>query len=226
MVDIKLIQSYGRKRAQGLSVSQKNDLITLYNLYGIYIPDIEFHPNSLFKKNFPSINMEIGFGRGEHLIESAIANPNEGFIGCEPFENGVVNTLREIHNNKLENIKIFNGDARLLLEKLQDNTINKFYILFPDPWPKKRHYKRRILSNEFIKTLQKKGILPSTELYFATDCVDYIQYVLKNLKTLNILCNNDITEFSNKPNWFTRTRYEQKALSQGKTCYYLNVNLS
>lgn len=220
---MKYLPSFGRKRARGLSDTQKNNLIYLYETYGIGIPKEEIHPQTLFNTSFEKIYVEIGFGHGEHLIQNAILNPKIGFIGCEPFENGVAATLKEIRDHNLQNVRIFKGDARLVLEKFQTNSVGRVYVLFPDPWHKKRHHKRRILSAEFIENLRKNQV---KELVVATDCKEYMESVLENLEQLKIPATNDIETLSQKPDWFLSTRYEQKALSKGEKCYYLKVKLT
>lgn len=220
--EMKYLPSFGRKRARGLSETQKNNLVHLYETYGIKIPEKEIDPRTLFNIPFEKIFVEVGFGHGEHLIQNAMQNPKVGFIGCEPFENGVAATLKEIQGNNLQNVRIHKGDARLVLEKLQKNTIDRVYVLFPDPWHKKRHHKRRILSAEFIDNLRKNQV---KELVVATDCREYMESVLENLAQLKIPAPNDIETLSQKPNWFLSTRYEQKALSKGEKCYYLKTGL-
>jgi len=223
MQEMKFLPSFGRKRARGLSETQKNNLVHLYETYGIEIPEEEIHPKTLFDIPFEKIFIEIGFGHGEHLIQNAMQNPKIGFIGCEPFENGVAATLKEIRDNNLQNVRIYKGDARLVLEKLQKNTIDRIYVLFPDPWHKKRHHKRRILSAEFIDNLRKNQV---KELVVATDYREYMESVLENLAQLKIPAPGDIESLSQKPNWFLSTRYEQKALAKGEKCYYLKVDLT
>ena len=219
---MKYLPSFGRKRARGLSDTQKNNLADLYEIYGIEIPEKEIHPQTLFDIPFEKIFIEVGFGHGEHLIRNAMLNPKIGFIGCEPFENGVAATLKEIQDNNLQNVRIYKGDARLILEKLQKNTVDRVYVLFPDPWHKKRHHKRRILSAEFIDNLRKNQV---KELVVATDCREYMESVLENLAQLKISAPNDIETLSQKPDWFLSTRYEQKALAKGEKCYYLKSKL-
>ena len=166
--------------------------------------------------------MEIGFGNGEHLIKNAMQNPQIAFIGCEPFENGVAVTLKEIEEKKLRNIRIYNGDARILLEKLKQNTINRFYVLFPDPWIKKKHHKRRILSEEFIKNIQMNH---PGELAIATDCKEYMEDVLNHLNNLGIHYCDDLELLSQQPDWFLGSKYQQKALNKGENCYYLKIDI-
>ena len=221
--EMKYLPSFGRKRARGLSETQKNNLIHLYETYGIKIPEKKIHPRTLFDIPFEEIFVEVGFGHGEHLIQNAMQNPKIGFIGCEPFENGVAATLKEVQDNNLQNVRIYKGDARLVLEKLQQNTIDRVYVLFPDPWHKKRHHKRRILSAEFIDNLRKNQV---KELVVATDCKEYMESVLENLEQLKIPAPGNIETLSQKPNWFLNTRYEQKALAKGSKCYYLKIELA
>ena len=221
--EMKFLPSFGRKRARGLSETQKNNLVHLYETYGIEIPEEEIDPKTLFDAPFEKIYAEVGFGHGEHLILNAVQNPKIGFIGCEPFENGVAATLKEIRDNNLQNVRIYKGDARLILEKLRKNTIDRAYVLFPDPWHKKRHHKRRILSAEFIDNLRRNQV---KELVIATDCKEYMESVLENLHQLKIPAPDDIETLSQKPNWFLSTRYEQKALEKGSKCYYLKVELA
>lgn len=221
--EMKYLPSFGRKRARGLSETQKNNLVHLYETYGIEIPEKKINPRTLFNIPFEKIFVEVGFGHGEHLIQNAMQNPKIGFIGCEPFENGVAATLKEIQDNNLQNVRIYKGDARLVLEKLQKNTIDRVYVLFPDPWHKKRHHKRRILSAEFIDNLRKNQV---KELVVATDCREYMESVLENMAQLKIPALDNIETLSQKPDWFLSTRYEQKALAKGEKCYYLKVELT
>ena len=221
--EMKYLPSFGRKRARGLSETQKNNLVHLYETYGIEIPEEEIDPRMLFDIPFEKIFVEVGFGHGEHLIQNASLNPKIGFIGCEPFENGVAATLKEIRDRNLKNIRIYKGDARLVLEKLLPNATDRVYVLFPDPWHKKRHHKRRILSAEFIDNLRKNQV---KELVVATDCREYMESVLENLHQLKIPTPNDIETLSQKPDWFLSTRYEQKALAKGEKCYYLKIELT
>ncbi|MBE6447229.1 MAG: tRNA (guanosine(46)-N7)-methyltransferase TrmB [Alphaproteobacteria bacterium] len=226
MKAVGLIQSFGRKRARGLSTTQKNNLDSLAEKFGISLADTNLDPHSIFDNRFSSIFVEIGFGGGEHLIQNSILHQNIGFIGCEPFENGVANTYKNISNNNLLNVRIFKGDARLLLNQFKNDTIKRFYVLFPDPWPKKKHHKRRLLSVDFLKLLQKKATSDG-ELVIATDSEDYMLNILENLKIAKI-CDDitDLSQLSNKPKWFLETRYEQKALQQGKQCYYIKLQLN
>ncbi|MDR0678588.1 MAG: tRNA (guanosine(46)-N7)-methyltransferase TrmB [Holosporaceae bacterium] len=223
MREKRIIPSYGRKISHGLSETQKNNISDLYRLYGINLSTDMIDPIELFNGKFKKIILEIGFGNGEHLINHAILRPDLGFIGADPFENGLANILGEMRNYDLKNIKIFNGDARFLLEKLKKHSLHRVYILFPDPWRKRKHHKRRLLSTEFISDLIKKMVFGGNATV-ATDHWDYMLNVLKNLKKIpNLGYCDDINLLSQKPSCLLKTKYEQKALSEKKKCYYLRI---
>ena len=216
------IQTFGRRRSRRLSGVQTNSLENLYKIYGLDEINENFDLKNCFNTKFDKIIIEIGFGRGEHLINNAIAKPDIGFIGCEPFENGVAVALQSIEKNKLQNVKIFKGDARLLLDSLQNNSIFRVYVLFPDPWTKKKHYKRRLLSVKFLESLREKT---EESIIMATDCENYMLNILDNLKNVSgapIFCD-DMNKLCIKPSCMLNTRYEQKALTKGIKCYYLRV---
>ena len=122
--------------------------------------------------------LEIGFGAGEHLAAQAAAHPDIGFIGAEPFENGVAALLARVQAESLANVRVFADDARLLMARLPDASIGRLFVLFPDPWPKARHHKRRMVGPttlpEFARILKDGG-----ELRFASDDADYAAWVLE-----------------------------------------------
>ncbi len=130
--------------------------------------------------------LEIGFGAGEHLAHQAALYPEVGIIGCEPFINGIATLLALVPPPQggapPNNIRIFNGDARLLIEKLPDASLEKVFILYPDPWPKARHHKRRLISKEFLNNLACV-MKPGAELRLATDHGDYCTWMLERLLT-------------------------------------------
>lgn len=209
-----MLRSYGRRRARSLSQAQQKVLNE--SEYQISIPPEITEPLEFFKSlNTQKIILEIGFGTGEHLIKNALKNPSIAFIGCEPFENGAAAALRAIELHNIKNIRIFKGDARELLEKLSHKSFFRIYVLFPDPWPKKRHHSRRLLSSSFIKFLFTK-LEDFGSLNIASDSDDYIKEILKNMDV-----NEDIQKFAPHPNCFLGTKYERKAIEKHKTCYYL-----
>lgn len=163
--------------------------------------------------------LEIGFGGGEHLAHQAALNPNVSIIGCEPYINGIGDLLKAISAQKLSNIRVHGDDARPLIESLPDACLEKVFILYPDPWPKVRHHKRRLVSTELLDDLARV-MKPGAELRLATDHADYCTWMLERL-----LIHPDFTWTAKdcddwlKPwaDWIP-TRYEQKGLA-GKPTY-------
>lgn len=230
------IPSYGRRRSHGLSEAQRSDIIQLSECYCFSLPDSQVSPLDLFSSfsqsasylsnSFKKVYVEIGFGSGEHLVQNAAQNCEIAFIGCEPFENGIVKALRDIHTNALKNVRIFKGDARLLLEKFPSESIDRFYILFPDPWPKRRYNKRRLISETFVQNLLYPKLRKQGKVIVATDCEDYMQNIVDILGNSKYsshfkMATEDLKELQKRPEWFTPTRYEQKAISRGLHPFYL-----
>ena len=225
------IQTYGRKKARGLSQTQNDALKVVLEKYRVVVPDTQINLAGLFtRQNYKKLVVEKGFGHGEHLIEIAENNKDCAFIGCEPFENGVARATIKLKETGLENVKIYMGDSRALLDKAAPSSIDEFDIMFPDPWPKKRHIKRRLVSLEFLEVmfslLTNYGIIK-----LASDCEHYINFVLENIELFNkkhgpllLISSNSLEKLSNKPENWGSTRYEQKALSKGKKCYYLIIS--
>lgn len=124
--------------------------------------------------------LEIGFGGGEHLAAQARLNPAVSFIGAEPFLNGVASAVRHIAEQGLDNVRLHPGDARPLIEALPEKSVDRVFILFPDPWPKARHHKRRLISEGFLDELARV-MRPGGRLRFATDWRDYAAWTLERI---------------------------------------------
>lgn len=124
--------------------------------------------------------LEIGFGGGEHLVAQATAHPNTRFIGVEPFINGVASCLRNVEEVNAQNIRLHQGDARDVVARLPDASLDRVYILFPDPWPKARHHKRRLIQAGFLNELARV-MKPGAELRFATDWANYASWTLEQV---------------------------------------------
>jgi tRNA (guanine-N7-)-methyltransferase len=176
---------------------------------------------TLFPRAVDEVRLEIGFGGGEHLIAQAQAHPNVGFIGTDAFLNGVAKALVAIDAHKLDNIRLFFGDASELLDWLPDAALARIDLLYPDPWPKRRHWKRRFVQDEslkrFARILKGRG-----EFRFATDIAGYADYVLMRiLRSPDFLWTAECADDWRKP-WegFVRTRYEAKAIREGRTPAY------
>lgn len=179
-------------------------------------------PAALFPQPPPPVWLEIGFGGGEHLAAQAEAGPDIGFIGCEVYENGVARLLGEIAGRGLGNVRILADDARLLLDCLKPASIGRIFILFPDPWPKQRHRKRRLVAPATLDRLAAI-MRPGAELRLATDDPDYLVSMLELLTD-----HPDFVWLARRPaDWRERppdwppTRYEEKARAAGRPSVFL-----
>jgi tRNA (guanine-N7-)-methyltransferase len=180
------------------------------------------NPMALFATRPRALWLEIGFGGGEHLAALAAARPEIGFLGVEPFFNGVAKLLRAIEDGGLTNVRILMDDARLLLKSLPDAGIERAFVLFPDPWPKLRHHKRRIVNPETVADLARV-IRPGGELRLATDDPDYARWMLEAALAeprLAWLCER-AADWRQRPGDWPPTRYEAKALAAGGRPAYL-----
>lgn len=168
------------------------------------------------------LRVEIGFGGGEHLIEAAAAEPDVDFIGCEPFINGMARLLSRIEARSLRNIRLHRGDAAEVLDRLPDACLSRVYLFYPDPWPKRRHRKRRFVSTENLDRLARV-LKPGAELRFATDIDDYAGWTLARLRARpDFLWRAGVAQDWLSP-WdgWTRTKYEAKAIAAGRRPAYL-----
>ena len=209
---------YGR-RGRPLSAYQKELVATLLPSMEIKAASLDFDidPKLFFSEPFDEIWFEVGFGSGEHLVWQATQNPRVGFIGCEPYLNGVARLLSKVDKKKLSNIRIFRDDAQLLMQLMKSASIARAFFLFPDPWPKARHKKRRILNTSVINQLSAL-LTNNAELRIATDDSNYKESILQQVL------------FSGKFDWLAlqakdwqgrsldwpETRYEVKANNAGR----------
>lgn len=210
---------FGRRKGKKLRAGQDDLVRTL-------LPDIrvdpETDPRTLFDPTPESLWLEIGFGGGEHLAAQARANPQTGFIGCEPFVNGIAKLLAVVEQEGLKNIRLWDQDATLLLPRLPDGCLDRAYLLYPDPWPKRRQRKRRFLSDEALAMLARL-MRPGAELRFATDIDDYAGWALARVLRSDRFCwTAERPDDWRKP-WdgWPSTRYEAKALREGRAPSYL-----
>ncbi|GFE63084.1 tRNA (guanine(46)-N(7))-methyltransferase TrmB [Litoreibacter roseus] len=165
--------------------------------------------------------LEIGFGSGEHLVHQAAANPEVRFIGCEPFINGVATLLGKIRRAGVSNISVHPGDARDLFDVLPSGSISKAYLLYPDPWPKARHHRRRFVTPEHLEPLVH-AMKPGSEFRVATDIPDYVRQTLQEVPRAGFEWQAESPKDWRDPwgDWLS-TRYEQKALREGRRPHYL-----
>lgn len=181
-------------------------------------------PYSLFGHPPQAIWLEVGFGGGEHLAELAEQHPQIGFIGCEVFENGIVKLLAEIERHDLGNVRIFPDDARLLIAALPKASIARAFILFPDPWPKRRQQKRRIVSPAILDRLAEI-MADHAELRLATDDPEYLSWMLECVTAhpaFEWLARRPVHWRQRPPDW-PATRYEIKALAAGRRPAFLRI---
>lgn len=179
-------------------------------------------PRTVFSDPVRDVWLEIGFGAGEHLAAQAQAHPDIGMIGCEPFVNGVASLLSMIHRDRLTNVRIHDDDARILLDSLADACLGRVFALFSDPWPKKRHHKRRFMAPANLDALARvmKG---GAELRFASDHMEYVRWTLGHATRHPSFLWRARTpgDWRRRPDDGYPTRYESKSLSQGSACVYL-----
>ena len=165
--------------------------------------------------------LEIGFGGGEHMVHQAVRNPGVGLIGCEPFVNGVATLLGKIRKAGADNIRIHPGDVRDLFDVLPDACVRKGFLLYPDPWPKAKHHKRRAVTPQYLAPLARV-MAPGAELRVATDIPDYVRQTLEQVPRHGFDWTAEQPDDWRRPwdDWVT-TRYEAKALREGRVPHYL-----
>ncbi|MCT4370759.1 tRNA (guanosine(46)-N7)-methyltransferase TrmB [Yangia mangrovi] len=165
--------------------------------------------------------LEIGFGGGEHLVHQAATHPHVGIIGCEPYINGVAMLLGKIREAGVENLKVYPGDARNMFDVLPDESLDKAFLNYPDPWPKTRHHRRRFVTQEHLEPLAR-ALKPGAEFRVATDIPDYVRQTLQEVPKAGFEWLAEGPGDWREPwdDWIS-TRYEQKALREGRTPHYL-----
>lgn len=170
--------------------------------------------------------LEIGFGGGEHMVHQAQTHPDVGIIGCEPFINGVAMLLGKIRRAGVTNLRVHPGDVRNLFDVLPPASIDKAFLLYPDPWPKKRHHRRRFVTQEHLAPLARV-LKPGAEFRVATDIPDYVRQTLLEVPQAGFEWMAEGPEDWRAPwdDWMS-TRYEQKALREGRQPHYLTFRKS
>ncbi|WP_321831250.1 tRNA (guanine(46)-N(7))-methyltransferase TrmB [Thalassovita sp.] len=165
--------------------------------------------------------LEVGFGGGEHMVHQAASNRDVGIIGCEPYINGVAMLLGKIRDAAVDNVKVHPGDARDMMDVLPAQSISKAFLLYPDPWPKKRHHRRRFVTQEHLQPLAEV-LKPGAIFRVATDIPDYVRQTLQEVPKAGFewLAEGPTDWRQPWDDWIS-TRYEQKALREGRTPHYL-----
>ena len=210
---------YGRRQGHALRAGQAALVEEL--LPRLTVPDEgELTAARLFGDDRP-MQVEIGFGAGEHLAAQAAAAPGTGFIGCEPFLNGVVGALGHVRDGALGNVRLHMGDALEVVERLPDASLERVYLLHPDPWPKARHAKRRMMNHGPLDLIARK-LKPGAEFRLGTDDPTYCRWsmmVMDQRRDFTWLANGP-QDFLTRPADWPETRYERKARRQGHEVWY------
>ena len=217
---------YGRLKGKALKRSQKTYLNEDLAALSPGAVGWEENPDrtridlgALFDGN--PVWLEIGFGGGEHLVHQAAANPQVGIIGAEPYINGVAMLLGKIRRAGVNNLAVHPGDARDLMDVLPDASIDRCFLLYPDPWPKTRHHRRRFVTPEHLDPLARV-VRPGGIFRVATDIPDYVRQTLEEVPRHGFewLAERPADWRTSWPDWLS-TRYEQKALREGRVPHYL-----
>ena len=214
---------YGRRRGRPLRHGRQQLRDSLLPQLTIALPEHgSLYPDTLFAAPPAAVWLEIGFGGGEHLAAQAERHPEIGFIGCEVFENGVARLVGEVGKRGLRNIRIFADDARLLLDCLPPASLARVFILFPDPWPKHRHHKRRLVAPAALDRLAAI-MQPGAELRLASDDRDYLAWMLQYLTAHPdyLWLARRPADWRERPSDWPATRYEEKARAAGRTPAFL-----
>jgi tRNA (guanine-N7-)-methyltransferase len=214
---------FGRHKGHRLRAHQAELFETLLPALALDLNRLAPQPlAALFPVPVGCVRLEIGFGGGEHLIAAAEASPRTGFIGCEPFVNGMAKALAAIAERNLRNVRLHHGDAVPVIAWLPPQSMAGIDLLYPDPWPKRRHWKRRFVQDERLRELARI-LRPGAVLRFATDSSDYAAWTLvRLLRSPDFRWTAECADDWRRP-WpgFVRTRYEAKAVREGRVPCYL-----
>jgi len=218
----KYLPSYGRTKSRSLTAKHKELLNELF-------PKIQISEDKEFLKSFfkkhkgKEIHFEIGFGVGENIVNLALHNPDIIYIGCEVYVNSFAVCLQKIAAAKLENVFLYNKDTRILFENLPNESLDKVYILFPDPWPKNKQMKRRIVNQQLLDILSKK-LKAKGFIRFATDIDSYFEQVIELIaeqKKFKLATKEP--DFYRIPSDHVLTKYQQKAINEGRKSRFIEI---
>jgi tRNA (guanine-N7-)-methyltransferase len=218
---------YGRIRGKTLRASQKDYLaedlgpLTLRGVTRDENPTRGLVALEPWRDGRP-LWLEVGFGGGEHLVHMAAANPDVALIGAEPFVNGIAMLLGKVREARVTNLRLHPGDVRDLFEVLVPAGLTKVFLNYPDPWPKARHHRRRFVTPEYLTALARITA-PGAEFRVATDIPDYVRQTLEEVPQSGFAL---VGEGGTAWDDWTSTRYEQKALREGRVPHYLTFRRS
>lgn len=208
------IRSFMRREGR-LSDNKKQVLENFWEFYGLTLTEKPLDLDRIFQRSAPRI-LEIGFGMGQSFLEQAEKNPEQDFIGIEVHRPGIAAVLTSVAKNELTNIRLFNHDAVGILKNcFAENSLDKIQIYFPDPWPKKRHHKRRLIQLSFVDLLWEKLKLHGT-LHLATDWEDYAMHMMKTITDSNKFINvSGENQFAPRPEERPLTKFELRGQKLG-----------
>lgn len=215
------LHSYGRRRGRKLRPGQSALLETALGAFEI---DAPLDLAAAFGSPPARLWLEIGFGGGEHLAHQAAANPDVAMIGAEPFVNGVVSAVRHLRDRALANVRLYQGDARDLFAGIGDGGLEKIFVLHPDPWPKARHHKRRLIQKPFLDDAARM-LRPGGELRLATDDPDYLVWMLQRVLVHPAFewTANTADDWRLIPADAIETRYGVKSRREGRPATFLRL---
>jgi tRNA (guanine-N7-)-methyltransferase len=220
---------YGRRKSRPLNSGRKEAMDFLYPKLKIQqsflTENKSLSPIDIFDTEKPSLWIEIGFGNGEHLAELMIQEPDNLYIGAEPFINGMASFLTKIKEQELKNIKVLMDDAMMLIRSLKDNCVDGIYILNPDPWPKKRHHKRRIINHQNLDEIARV-LKPKGKLILTTDVDDLAEWMITHTSSHPSFKwrAEKADDWRTPPENWIKTRYEIKGEKAGRKQTYLLFN--
>ncbi len=211
---LRKIQSFVRRSGR-LSKAQGIALQELWPTYGINIADKKLNLDELFVKS-QRVTLEVGFGNGDSLLEMAIQQPENNFLGIEVYEAGIGRLINEANKKKVSNLKILKGDAvEILTNNIKDNSLSCFQLFFPDPWHKKKHHKRRIIQTSFLNILKHK-LKNDGIVHIATDWEDYAEHIMdtmvKHPDFKNVMGGHI---YSHRPEHRPLTKFENRGKNLG-----------
>ena len=223
--DTPLLRFYGRRKGKIIRKGRADAYDVVMPEVGIALPaeNTIVDSSSFFSAPVREVWLEIGFGNGEQMVYQALDNPNIGIIGCEPFRNGIANLCRDIKEQGIKNIRIWPDDARLLMQRLKDNSIARCFLLNSDPWPKTRHHKRRFVQKETLDELQRL-LKPGAEFRMSSDHAALTCWQLEKTYFHGGFSwdAQDAENWRNRPTDMTGTRYQQKGAGHGRPTVFLN----
>jgi tRNA (guanine-N7-)-methyltransferase len=218
---------YGRIKGKTLKPAQRRYLeedLPALELRGVSREEnparTQVDPTSFFS-DARALWLEVGFGGGEHLVHQAACNPGVGIIGCEPYINGVAMALGKIRAAGVDNLRVYSWDVRDLLDVLPDACLDRAFLLYPDPWPKARHHRRRFVTPDHLLPLARV-MKPGAIFRVATDIPDYVRQTMDEVPQAGFTClTPDAAQWAQPWDDWLSTRYEQKALREGRRPHYL-----